>query len=90
MLHMGKLYTSKSKPVEKFLDRLFIGFMNDAAYTKALHVLKEKLTDTTFHLKLNQTIHLNRIFHRQFTSEWFDEPHDDHLCCFSFSQATAH
>lgn len=45
-------------------------------------VCRQLLTDTAFHLELDQTVHLNRIFHRQFLREWLDEAHDDHLSRF--------
>ena len=46
-----------------------------------------RLADTAFHLQLNQPIHLNCVFHRQFLDQWFNEAVDDHGACFLFGQS---
>ena len=48
------------------------------------------LPDTAFHLELDQSVHLDRVLHRQFLRERLDEAHDDHLRRFGFGQAAAH
>ena len=40
------------------------------------------LSDRTFHLELDQTVHFYRVFHWKFFCEWLDEAHYDHFCRF--------
>ncbi len=44
------------------------------------------LPDATFHLQLNQPVHLDRVFHRQLFYEWLDKSIDDHRAGFLLSQ----
>src|SRR5262249_46372747 len=48
------------------------------------------LTDTAFHLELDEAVHFDRVLHRKFFSERFNEAHNDHLRCLSFGQTAAH
>ena len=36
------------------------------------------LANTTFHLKFDQSVHLDRVFHGQFFDQWFDKAGHDH------------
>jgi hypothetical protein len=37
------------------------------------------LADRTFHLKLDQAAHLDRVLHRELLDDWLDEAVDDQL-----------
>ena len=39
---------------------------------------------------LEQLLEIYRIFHRQFSCEWFQESHDNHFCCLCFRESPAH
>ena len=41
-------------------------------------------------MELDEAIHFNGIFHRQFLDERLDEARDDHAGCFLFSEAARH
>ena len=42
------------------------------------------LTHAAFHLQLNQSVHFDRVFHRQLFYQGFDETVDDHRAGFLF------
>ena len=48
------------------------------------------LSDASFHLQCDQTIHLDGIFHRQFFDERLDETGDDHCRGFLFAESAGH
>ena len=43
-----------------------------------------------FHLKLNELVHLDGVFHRQFLDERLDEPADNQGRCLGLGKAAAH
>ncbi len=72
----------------------FVGVLwviiKNVSYKHLKSPVNQWLTYAAFHLKLNQTIHFNSVFHWQFFCKWLDETHDDHFCCFFFRNTTAH
>ena len=48
-----------------------------------------RLSHRAFHLKFDQTVHLDGIFHRKFFDKWLNETTYDHSAGFGFGKATA-
>lgn len=47
-------------------------------------------SDRSFHLQLDQTVHLDGVLHGQLLDERLNEPGHDHRARFGFGQAAAH
>lgn len=74
----------------------------DKLLTKSLHscsvapamphplFLAQRLPHRAFHFQFNQTVHFDRVFHRQFADQRFDETSHDHLGGFFFGQSARH
>ena len=52
--------------------------------------IPEYLPYCAFHLKLDQTVHLDRIFHGQFLYQRLDKARNNHCSGFLFTQSAAH
>src|SRR2546428_851657 len=48
------------------------------------------LADGAFHFHLDQSVKLDRVFHWEYSGEWFHESGDNHAESLSFGQASGH